>query len=156
LTRSSADAEDLVQETMLRAYTAFASFQDGTNLKAWLYRIMQNAWIDEHRKRQRRVAEVSVADVDDYQTSVNARPRSPLNSTEAAALEYVPDTAIQIALQSLRDDIRMVVFYADVWGFAYQEISDVMEIPLGTVVSRLHRGRKRLRSALLAAATDIM
>ncbi|HTI78299.1 MAG TPA: sigma-70 family RNA polymerase sigma factor [Mycobacterium sp.] len=150
LTGSSADAEDLLQETMLRAYAAIGSFQQGTNLRAWLYRIMRNAWIDEYRKRQRRLIEVSVADVDEYQAAVDARPRSFRTSAEVTALDSVPSKAIQEALQSLRESVRMVVFYADVWGFSCKEISDAMDIPMGTVASRLHRGRKGLRTALLA------
>jgi RNA polymerase sigma-70 factor, ECF subfamily len=149
LTRSNTDAEDLLQETMLRAYTAFESFQEGTNFKAWLYRIMRNSWIDAYRKSQRRPVEVSVENIDDYGLAIDARPWLFPSSAEFAVLDAVAGKAVQEALQSLREGIRAVVFYSDIWGFTNKEISDVMGIPLGTVVSRLHRGRKRLRAALI-------
>ena len=152
LTRCSADAEDLVQETMLRAYRGFASFDEGTNLRAWLYRIMQNSWINQYRKTQRRVVEVSVGNVDEYRLAATAHSSTCTSSAEVAALESLPDNEIQAALLSLPEGIRMAVYYADVEGFSYKEIAGIMNIPFGTVVSRLHRGRRRLRTALFALA----
>jgi RNA polymerase sigma-70 factor, ECF subfamily len=152
LTRCSEDAEDLVQETMLQAYKAFGSFREGTNLKAWLYRIMHNSWIDQHRKKQRRVIEVSVENIDEHTQAAAAYFSTCMSSAEVAALESLPDPEIQSALLSLREGIRMVVYYADVEGFSYKEIANVMNIPVGTVVSRLYRGRRRLRTALFALA----
>jgi RNA polymerase sigma-70 factor, ECF subfamily len=152
LTRCSEDAEDLVQETMLRAFAAFGSFREGTALKAWLYRIMHNTWIDRHRKKQRRVVEVSVENIDEHILSAAAHSSTCMSSAEVAALESLPDNEIQAAMLSLREEIRMVVYYADVEGFSYKEISNIMNIPVGTVVSRLHRGRRRLRTVLFALA----
>jgi len=152
LTRCSQDAEDLVQETMLRAYTSFDSFREGTNLKAWLYRIMHNTWINQYRKKQRQVVEVSVENVDEHQLAAAAHSSTRMSSAEVAALEFLPDNEIQAALLSLPEEIRMAVYYADVEGFSYKEIASVMNIPFGTVVSRLHRGRRRLRTALFALA----
>jgi RNA polymerase sigma-70 factor, ECF subfamily len=114
LTRCSEDAEDLVQETMLRAYSGFDSFREGTNLKAWLYRIQQNTWIDLHRKRQRQIAEVSVEDIDEHQPAGAAHYSTCMSSAEVAVLESLPDNEIQAALLSPREEIRMVVYYADV------------------------------------------
>jgi RNA polymerase sigma-70 factor (ECF subfamily) len=154
LTRCSEDAEDLVQETMLRAYSGFDSFREGTNLKAWLYRIRQNTWIDLHRKRQRQIAEVLVEDIDEHQPGGAAHYSTCMSSAEVAVLESLPDNEIQAALRSPREEVRMVGYYADVEGFAYKEIANIMNIPVGTVVSRLHRGRQRLRTALLTLATE--
>jgi RNA polymerase sigma-70 factor, ECF subfamily len=152
LTRCSEDAEDLVQDTMLRAYAGFGSLREGSNLKVWLYRIMHNSWIDRHRKKQRRVIEVSVENVDEHIPSAAAHSSTCMSSAEVAALESLPDNEIQAALLSLREEIRMVVYFADVEGFSYKEIAGIMSIPVGTVVSRLHRGRRRLRTALFALA----
>ncbi|MFL6082002.1 MAG: sigma-70 family RNA polymerase sigma factor [Mycobacterium sp.] len=154
LTRCSEDAEALVQETMLRAYAAFDSFREGTNLKAWLYRIMHNTWIDRHRKQQRQIVEVSVENIDEHQLAAAAHSSTGMSSAEVAALESLPDHEIQAALLSLREEIRMVVYYADVEDFSYKEIANIMNIPVGTVVSRLHRGRQRLRTALFALAVQ--
>jgi RNA polymerase sigma-70 factor (ECF subfamily) len=152
LTRSSEDAEDLVQETMLRAYAGFHSFREGTNLKAWLYRIMQNIWINQYRKKQRQVVEVSVENLDYHELAAAAQSSTCMGSAELAALESLPDNEIQAALLSLPVGIRMAVYYADVEGFSYREIANILNIPFGTVVSRLHRGRRRLRTALLGVA----
>jgi len=148
LSRCSEDAEDLVQDTMLRAYAGFGSFEEDTNLKAWLYRIMHNAWIDRHRKKQRQIVEVAVDDIDERQLGVGAHTSTAMSSAEVAVLESLPDNEIQAALLSLREETRMVIYYADVEGFSYKEIAWIMNIPFGTVVSRLHRGRRRLRTAL--------
>jgi RNA polymerase sigma-70 factor, ECF subfamily len=154
LTRCSDDAEDLVQETMLRAYAGFGSFREGTNLKAWLYRILHNTWVDRHRKKQRQVVEVSVEDIDEHQLAAAAHSSTGMSSAEVTALESLPDNEIQAALLSLQEGTRMVVYYADVEDFSYKEIANIMNIPVGTVVSRLHCGRERLRTALFTLAVQ--
>jgi RNA polymerase sigma-70 factor, ECF subfamily len=155
LTRDRQDAEDLVQETMLRAYAGFRSFRDGTNLKAWLYRIMNNTWINNHRKQQRRPIEFSVDDITEArQAEYAARGPTSLRSAELEALESLPDAEIKAALLTLREESRMVVYYADVEGFRYTEIADIMNTPVGTVMSRLHRGRRQLRTRLVALARE--
>jgi RNA polymerase sigma-70 factor (ECF subfamily) len=155
LTRDRQDAEDLVQETMLRAYTGFRSFRDGTNLKAWLYRIMNNAWINNYRKQQRRPIEYGVDHITDArQAEYAARGPTSLRSAELEALESLPDAQIKAALLSLREESRMVVYYADVEGFRYSEIADIMNTPIGTVMSRLHRGRRQLRARLVALLAE--
>jgi RNA polymerase sigma-70 factor, ECF subfamily len=151
LTRDRPDAEDLLQETMLRAYAGFRSFQEGTNLKAWLYRILNNTWINNHRKKERRPVEFSVDHITEAcQAEYAARGPAGLRSAEVEALESLPDTEIRAALLSLREEFRMAVYYADVEGFSYAEIADIMNIPVGTVMSRLHRGRRQLRARLFA------
>ncbi|WP_081665431.1 sigma-70 family RNA polymerase sigma factor [Mycobacterium sp. UM_CSW] len=153
LTRSTQDAEDLVQETMLRAYAGFRSFQDGSNLNAWLYRIMHNTVINLHRKRKCRPAELLTDDFVDRQLANNVlRAPTAEGSAEAAALASLPDAEIKAALTALREDCRMTVYYSDVEGFSNKEIASMMNCSVGTVVSRLHRGRKRLRVALLGVA----
>lgn len=155
LTRSRADAEDLVQETMLDAYIGFRSFRPGTNLKAWLYTILHNTWINAYRKRQRRPVEVAVDYLTERQSSrYAASAATGLRSAEVEVLEALPDYQIQAALHSLPEEFRMAVYYADVEGFSYLQIADIMGIPKGTVMSRLHRGRTRLRELLLGLATE--
>ena len=145
-TRTPADAEDLVQETMAKAYAGFHSFRAGTNLRAWLYRIMTNTWISSYRTAQRRPDEVLSADVTDVRLSA-ATP-----SAELAALDAMGDDEVLDALRALPEGQRMVVYYADVEGFRYKEIAAIMDMPLGTVMSRLHRGRKNLRALLIEVA----
>ena len=145
-TRTPADAEDLGQETMAKAYAGFHSFRAGTNLRAWLYRIMTNTWISSYRTAQRRPDEVLSADVTDVRLSA-ATP-----SAELAALEAMGDEDVRDALQALPEAQRLVVYYADVEGFRYKEIAAIMDMPLGTVMSRLHRGRKNLRALLIEVA----
>ncbi|WP_240422766.1 sigma-70 family RNA polymerase sigma factor [Leucobacter sp. wl10] len=149
MTRNPQDAQDLVQETFLKAYSAFASFQEGTNLKAWLYRIMTNSYINTYRKKQREPYLGAVDDLEDWQlggaestTAMSAR------SAEAEAIDRTPATVVTDALNALPEDFRMAVYLADVEGFSYQEIADIAGVPIGTVMSRLHRGRARLRKAL--------
>ena len=155
MTRNPQDAEDLVQETYLKAYKAFDSFREGTNLKAWLYRIMTNTYINSYRKKQRRPIETSAEDVTDRQLyTTSSHDSTGLQSAEVEALKNLPDTQIAEAMNSLSDDYRMVVYYADVEGLAYKEIAEVMDIPLGTVRSRLHRGRKQLRELLKDVANE--
>ncbi|GAB3088010.1 sigma-70 family RNA polymerase sigma factor [Corynebacterium aquatimens] len=155
MTRNPQDAEDLVQETYLKAFNAFNSFKPGTNLKAWLYRIMTNTYINNYRKKQRRPIETSAEDVTDRQLYTSSSHDSTgLQSAEVEALKNLPDSAIADAMNSLNDDYRMVVYYSDVEGLAYKEIAEVMNIPLGTVMSRLHRGRKQLRELLKDVAQE--
>lgn len=149
MTRNPQDAQDLVQETYLKAYAAFSSFEEGTNLKAWLYRIMTNSYINTYRKRQREPYLGAVDDLEDWQlggaesaTAMSAR------SAEAEAIDRTPATVVTQALNALPEDFRLAVYLADVEGFSYQEIADIAEVPIGTVMSRLHRGRTRLRQAL--------
>ena len=155
MTRNPQDAEDLVQETYLKAFKAFDSFKEGTNLKAWLYRIMTNTYINSYRKKQRRPIETSAEDVTDRQLyTTSSHDSTGLQSAEVEALKNLPDAQIAEAMNSLSDDYRMVVYYADVEGLAYKEIAEVMDIPLGTVMSRLHRGRKQLRELLKDVANE--
>ncbi len=155
MTRNPADAEDLVQETYVKAFQGFRSYKPGTNLKAWLYRILTNAYINNYRKAQRRPAEYATDDITDSQIAETASHTSiGLRSAEVEALEKVPDAEIRDALMSLKEDYRMVVYYADVEGLPYKEIAEIMGTPIGTVMSRLHRGRKQLRDALHNVAVE--
>ncbi|APT93079.1 RNA polymerase sigma factor RpoE [Corynebacterium phocae] len=155
MTRNPQDAEDLVQETYLKAYNSFDKFQEGTNLKAWLYRIMTNTYINSYRKAKRRPVESSAEDLTDSQLyTTSGHDSTGLQSAEVEALRGMPDSAISEAMNGLPEDYRMVVYYADVEGLAYKEIAEIMDTPLGTVMSRLHRGRKLLRGALKDVARE--
>lgn len=155
MTRNPQDAEDLVQETFLKAYNAFDSFKQGTNFKAWMYRIMTNTYINSYRKAKRRPVESSADELSDYHLYTTAEHDSTgLESAEVEALKLLPNTEISAAMNDLPEDYRMVVYYADVEGLAYKEIAEIMETPLGTVMSRLHRGRKLLRQALKDVARE--
>lgn len=155
MTRNPADAEDLVQETYIKAFQAFNSFKPGTNLKAWLYRIMTNTYINSYRKKQRQPSQSSADEMSDQQIfATSSHDSTGLESAEVAALKNLPNKQIAKAMNDLPEDYRMVVYYADVEGLAYKEIAEIMGTPLGTVMSRLHRGRKQLREALKDVAAD--
>ena len=148
MTRNHADAEDLVQETYARAYAAFHQFQDGTNLKAWLSRILTNVFISSYRKKQREPLSASGA-IEDWQLArAQSHTASGMRSAEEVVLDHLPDASVINALQQLPDHFRIPVYLADVEGFGYREIAAIMHCPVGTVMSRLHRGRHRLRELL--------
>lgn len=149
MARNPSDAEDLVQEAYTKAFSAFHQYKPGTNLKAWLYRILTNTYINLYRKRQREPLQSNSDTIEDWQLArAESHTSSGLRSAEAEALDHLPDSDVKRALQEIPEEFRLAVYFADVEGFAYKEISDIMNTPIGTVMSRLHRGRKMLRDML--------
>jgi RNA polymerase sigma-70 factor, ECF subfamily len=151
MTRNRADAEDLVQETYLKGYRSFHTFTDGTNLRAWLFRILTNTYINSYRAKQRRPDESDLGDIEDlylYKNIGTLQDASIGRSAEESLMAMLPDTEVKQALEDLPDNFRLPVILADVEGFSYKEIAEMLDIPIGTVMSRLHRGRKAMQKAL--------
>jgi RNA polymerase sigma-70 factor (ECF subfamily) len=147
MTRNPTDAEDLLQETALKAYQGFSQFQPGTNLKAWLYRILTNAYISGYRKARRQPVEVSADGSNDF-SLYDQLSDAGVGSPEQELLDRIPEEEVKRALEGLPDQFRIAVMLADVEGFSYKEISEITDVSIGTVMSRLHRGRKALQRAL--------
>ncbi len=161
MTRNASDAEDLVQETYLKAYRSYASFQEGTNLRAWLYRILTNTYINSYRAAKRRPEVTDVEDVEDlylYKRMAGTGDNRTGRSAEDEALDTFTDDVVKSALEELPEAFRMAVLLADVEGFSYKEISEITDVPIGTVMSRIHRGRRALQKTLheVAAARGLV
>ena len=156
MTRNPADAGDLVQETFAKAFAAFRSFEQGTNLKAWLYRILTNTFINSYRKNQRNPYQGTINELEDWQlgSAESVTQGRSTRSAEAEAIDHLPDSDVKEALQAIPEDFRLAVYLADVEGFSYQEIAEIMKTPVGTVMSRLHRGRRLLRDLLAGYARE--
>ena len=156
MTRNPADAEDLVQETMLRAYRSFDSFEPGTNLKAWLFRILTNAYINVYRKKQREPQKVSADELQDFDLYQELKDHDPefQKTPETIVLDSLVDSDILQAIDELPEQFRLAVMLSDVEGFSYAEMAEIMDVPMGTVMSRLHRGRKALQKRLWEVARD--
>ena len=156
MTRNPADAEDLVQETMMRGYRAFNRFEPGTNLKAWLFRILTNAYINTYRKKQREPRKVSQDEVEEFDLYRELKDHDPSLSVtpETIVLDSLVDSDILEAIDDLPEQFRMAVVLSDVEGFSYAEMAEIMDVPMGTVMSRLHRGRKALQKRLWDIARD--
>jgi RNA polymerase sigma-70 factor (ECF subfamily) len=157
MTRNHDDAEDLVQDTMVRAYAGFHSFRQGSNLKAWLHRILTNTYINTYRKKQRQPKQYATAEITDKQLrDIAEKGAIGLRSAEEQALESLSNNEIKAAMQALPEQFRMVVYYADIQGYRRREIAELMQTPNGTVVSRLQRGRQRLRDLLGSSADAVV
>ena len=155
MTRSPADAEDLVQDTYAKAFAAFRSYEQGTNLRAWLFRILRNTFINNYRKAQRQPSSGPSEELTDGQLlDLEQRTSGGVRSAENEALERLGDDEIAAAMATIPEDFRTAVYLADVEGFSYKEIADIMETPVGTVMSRVHRGRKALRALLTDYARE--
>ena len=157
MTRNAADAEDLVQETYLKAFNAYERFETGTNLKAWMYRILTNSYINAYRKKQRRPDESDIDDIEDlylYRRLGGAESEVLSRSAEDELLEMFGEDEVKLALEDLPEHYRMPILLADVEGFAYKEIAEILDVPIGTVMSRLHRGRKQLQKRLYSFAEE--
>tara|TARA_S200000501_G_scaffold90753_1_gene83991 strand:+ start:362 stop:940 length:579 start_codon:yes stop_codon:yes gene_type:complete len=157
MTRNAADAEDLVQETYLKAFNAYERFEAGTNLKAWMYRILTNSYINAYRKKQRRPDETDIDDIEDlylYRRLGGAESAVLSRSAEDELLEMFGEDEVKLALEDLPEHYRMPILLADVEGFAYKEIAEILDVPIGTVMSRLHRGRKQLQKRLYSFAEE--
>ncbi len=157
LTHNAADAEDLVQETYLRAYRGFGGFREGSNLKAWLYKILTNTFINSYRSKQRRPNEVELDDVPDWSLypRMGGLESVELGRTpEAEVLDAIPDAEVKAALESIPEQFRLAVILSDIEEFSYKEIAEILDVPMGTVMSRIHRGRKLLHERLLGYAID--
>lgn len=157
MTRNAADAEDLIQETYLKAFNAYERFETGTNLKAWMYRILTNSYINAYRKKQRRPDESDIDDIEDlylYRRLGGAESAVLSRSAEDELLEMFGEDEVKLALEDLPEHYRMPILLADVEGFAYKEIAEILDVPIGTVMSRLHRGRKQLQKRLYSFAEE--
>ncbi|WP_051172058.1 sigma-70 family RNA polymerase sigma factor [Microbacterium indicum] len=155
MARNPQDAADLVQDTFVKAFASWHTFRQGTNLKAWLYRILTNTYINGYRKKQREPFHSAIDDLEDWQLGgAESTTATSSRSAEVEAIDRMPASAVKDALQEIPDDFRMAVYLADVEGFAYQEIADIMKTPIGTVMSRLHRGRRLLRDKLRGYAAE--
>ena len=151
MTRNPADAEDLVQETYLKAYRAFNSFTEGTNLKAWLYRILTNTYINTYRAKKRRPEESDIDDLENfylYRRLGGLEGATAGRSAEDEVLDHLTETEVKEAIEALPEQFRMAVLLGDVEGFSYKEIAEILDVPIGTVMSRLHRGRRALQKRL--------